>query len=131
MTRSTARTTALSVAVTLVALSLVGSAAFAAGQVTGKDIKDKTLGPGDLLDRVAYKTNDNDTLRGITGTQPALRVTITAPTKGYLVVTASSDNYSVGIPAIAACAIDLDGHYVLGSRRSIQLDQAQDNGEEN
>jgi hypothetical protein len=130
MAHPASRSTVLTIAVSVAALSVVGTSAYAAGRITGSDLKDKTLGPDDVLVRVAAKQNDGPTLTGVTGPQTALSVSITAPTKGYLVVEGSSDVHSSAVGSFAQCFITLDDHYVLGSYRTIGLDASSGNAEE-
>ncbi|MFT3874352.1 MAG: hypothetical protein QM714_17180 [Nocardioides sp.] len=132
MTRKASRTTVLTVAGCALALAAVGGTSYAAGQITGKQIKDKTLGPNDLLVRVASKQVDDNAIAGFsTGTATALKVQVTAPTKGYVVVTASSDVYDFSAPTYTNCWISLNGHYARGSERSVHItadDQEQNCG---
>jgi hypothetical protein len=117
MSHSITRTTlTLGAAAIVLAAGSMG-AGFAAGQLTGKDIKDKTLGPNDLLVRVAAVQNDDDTGINFTGSKRLLKVVVQAPTKGYLAVTASSDVFNLG------------NAYALGSDRAISLDDAANNEE--
>ena len=115
------RSTTVAIAAAALALGSIGSAT-AAGMITGARIKDKTLGPGDLLVRVATAKTDNNAATGVTGEVGVLQTRITAPTKGYLVVTASSDVYDhTAVSASSDCWINLGDKYAVGSRRSIQL----------
>lgn len=129
MSHSITRTTlTLGAAAIVLAAGSMG-AGFAAGQLTGKDIKDKTLGPNDLLVRVAAVQNDDDTGINFTGSKRLLKVVVQAPTKGYLAVTASSDVFNLGVPTDADCSIHLGNAYALGSDRAISLDDAANNEE--
>ncbi|HQR28473.1 MAG TPA: hypothetical protein PLP61_15625 [Nocardioides sp.] len=120
MVSKRSRTTVLAVTGCALALAAVGGTGYAAGQITGSQIKDKTLGPNDLLVRVASKAVDNDAIpAGTAGTFPALKVTITAPTKGYLVATASTDAFDYAAEVDAFCFLRLGSKYVLGTNREI------------
>ncbi|MFN8195892.1 MAG: hypothetical protein U0R80_16640 [Nocardioidaceae bacterium] len=130
MTRSSSRKTVLTVAGCALALAAVGGTSYAAGQITGGDIKDKTLGPNDLLVRVASAQVDDDAVSGVTGQTVALKVKIVAPTKGYLVTVASSDVFDSSSATFANCSINLGPAYVFGTERSIELDPGT-NQEEN
>lgn len=129
MTRAASRSTVLTIAAAALALSAVATTGYAAGRITGADITDKTLGPDDVMVRVASAQVDNGAATGVTGTQPLLRVTVQAPTKGYLVVTASSDVFNIGVLTGAECWVDLGGKYAFGSSRFISLDEAGNNEE--
>jgi len=122
MTRKTSRTTVLTVAGCALALAAVGGTSYAAGQITGQQIKDKTLGPDDLLVRVASKQVDDEAIGGFsTSSATALTVQIKAPTKGYLVVTASSDVYDSVSDVYTDCWISLNGKYARGSLRTVHI----------
>ena len=103
------------------AIGSIGTAT-AAGLITGKQIKDKSLQANDLLVRVATAQTDNNASNQVSGTSTLLKVKVNAPTKGYLVVTASSDVYAPTNPDYGNCWIQLGDKYALGSERSIHLD---------
>ena len=124
MIRTASRSTVLTIAAAALVLTAAGAGAgYAAGQITGKDIKDKSLGPTDLLVRVAAKQGDDDAIpSGSTAPRKALQVKIKAPTKGYLVVTASSDVFDFAASQEqTSCAIAVDDKYAKGSYRSIEV----------
>ncbi len=122
MARASSRSIVLAVAAAAMALALIGTASYAAIVITGKQIKDKTLGPNDILVRVASAQVDHDAVIGTTAGTVALKVKIVAPTKGYLVTTASSDTFNYADASFSSCAIDVGPKYALGSFRSITSD---------
>jgi hypothetical protein len=130
MARASSRSIVLAVAAAAMALALIGTASYAAIVITGKQIKDKTLGPNDLLVRVASAQVDDDAVTDTVATTVALKVKIVAPTKGYLVTTASSDVFDNSDTVSSSCYIQMGAKYALGSYRTIYLDSGT-NGEEN
>jgi hypothetical protein len=100
--------------------------------VTGQDLKDRSLRGGDLLVRVASAQIDNDAVTGLNGNATALTVNITAPTKGYLAITASSDTFNFTASDTISCWISVDGTDAESSFRTSELNQIEgSNTEEN
>lgn len=124
MARSASCSTVLTIAAAALALSAVGTTAYAAGQISGNQIKDKTLGPNDLLVRVAYGRVDGGAASGQEGDYQLTRAVITAPTKGYLVVTGSSDVSDDINPSMARCWVHVGSKLVRASERLTELDPA-------
>jgi hypothetical protein len=122
MARASSRSIVLAVAAAAMALALIGTASYAAIVITGKQIKDKTLGPNDLLVRVASAQVDDDAVTNTTAPTTALKVKIVAPTKGYLITTASSDVFDYGTASSSGCDIQVGDKYAKGSFRSISSD---------
>ena len=81
------------------------------------------------LVRFAGAHEDNDALVGVSG--GAATVDITAPRGGYLVISASSDVYNnVTVDGIR-CVIEVNESEIDSSTRSIEVSDADNNGEEN
>jgi len=76
---------------------------------------------GNSLTRFAYNTDDNDALVGASGT--VISTTITAPTRGWLRISASSDVFGTAADALA-CNLDVDGTNIAASTRTIEVDGA-------
>jgi hypothetical protein len=71
------------------------------------------------LTRLAFNSDDNDALAGVNGT--AISTTITAPTRGWLHISASSDNFASAVGAIN-CNLDVDGTNLAASFRTMAFD---------
>ena len=74
---------------------------------------------GNSLTRFAYNTDDNNALVGASGT--VISTTITAPTRGWLRITASSDVFGTAASA-TVCNLDVDGTNIASSFRTIAFE---------
>ena len=79
--------------------------------------------------RFAYAADDDDALVGTSGT--ILSTTITAPTRGWLHIVASSDVFNYTAANSPACNLDVDGTNIAASFRTIGLNTAAGAQEEN
>jgi len=91
--------------------------------LTGADIKDGSLTGGDVQIRFATASTDDDAVTNTTDATVALTTSITAPSRGYLVINAGSDVYDYGTASDSSfCWIDVDGTTLDSTNRQIALD---------
>ena len=91
------------------------------GSVTGSDLKDLSLSGTDNLVRVASASDDFMALSNTTTESDVLSLSIVAPARGYLVITASSDTFNLVEDVTEVCWLRVDGVSVPASFREIQL----------
>lgn len=99
------------------------------GSLTGADVRDRTLTGEDILIRASSASKSQDALGNVTGANVALTTTITAPTKGLLLITAGSDVFNSLSADAVSCWVRVDGEKVEWSERTSSL--GTNNSEEN
>jgi len=72
-----------------------------------------------MLTRLASAADTDNALVGVNGT--AISVSITAPTRGWLHISASSDNFASAVGSIN-CNLDVDGTNIAASFRTMAFD---------
>jgi hypothetical protein len=83
--------------------------------LTGAELADGSLTGGDMTVRAASASDTSAAVTGTSAVTPALTTSITAPSRGYLMITASSDVF--GDEVSSDCWIAVDGVEQVASER--------------